>query len=78
MPIPLKEPQRAEELFGDWQEAILWACLQDVMGKVYADDSENPRSAIAVLGDFCFLAGVPDKELVLHPMQSEKRSRNSL
>lgn len=35
------------------------------MGKIYADSQENPVSAMAVLGDFCFLAGAPKKEFVL-------------
>lgn len=60
----LKEPQRAEALFQDWPETIIWSCLQGVMGHVYGDDAEFPRSAMAVLGDFCFLAGEPLEELL--------------
>lgn len=60
----LQNPKRAERLFGKWQEAIIWSCLQNVMGAVYADHSENPKSAMALSGDFCFLAGQPDRELV--------------
>lgn len=55
----LNEPGRAAALFGDWPETILWSCLQGVMGAVYGDDPNIPRSAAAVLGDFCFLAGEP-------------------
>lgn len=73
IPVLLKERQRAKALFGDWQEAILWACLQNVMGEIYVDDPEKPGSAMAVLGDFCFLAGVPDRQMLLYPMQSEER-----
>ena len=35
------------------------------MGEIYADNGERPMSAMAVLGDFCFLAGVPNRDLVL-------------
>ncbi|MDO4314491.1 MAG: GNAT family N-acetyltransferase [Oscillospiraceae bacterium] len=55
----LKEPERAAVLFKGWPETILWSCLQGVMGAIYADDSDVPRSAAAMLGDFCFLAGEP-------------------
>lgn len=33
------------------------------MGHIYADDKAKPSSAMAILGDFCFLAGSPDEEL---------------
>ena len=35
------------------------------MGKIYVTDTENPRSAFAFIGCFGFLAGEPDRELVL-------------
>lgn len=53
----------AEDIFAGWSETIIWSCLQGVMGHVYADDAENPVSAMAILGDFCFFAGQPSKEL---------------
>lgn len=59
------ERKKAEPLFGDWQETLIWSCIQGVMGKIYVDSLENPLCAGAVLGDFCFLAGLPNKELVL-------------
>lgn len=59
------ESKRVEALFGDWQETMIWSCLQGIMGSMYADDSDNPKSVIAVLGDFCFCAGEPDKELLV-------------
>ena len=60
----LIHPEKAAQLFEGWQETIIWSCLQGVMGAVYADDEENRRSAMAVLGDFCFLAGEPGRELL--------------
>ena len=64
MPVKLKDCKRAETLFGDWPEGILKSCLQGIMGCVYADYAQQPESAMAMLGDFCFLAGRPDEELV--------------
>lgn len=61
-----KDPGRAAPLFDGWQETMIWSCLQGVMGKIYTDSEENPVSAMALLGDFCFLAGKPDRELILH------------
>ena len=51
-------------LFEGMTDTTLTSCLQNIMGKVYADSLKNPRSAMAILGDFCFLAGEPNAELV--------------
>lgn len=72
MVIRLEETQKAEHLFDNWQETLIWSCLQKMMGEIYADDTKDPRSAMAVLGDFCFFAGRPDKELVLYKPKSCK------
>lgn len=71
MVCELRDTERAAKLFEGWQETLIWSCLQGVMGKVYGDSPESPSSAMAVLGDFCFFAGEPDRELVLYePGQS--------
>lgn len=68
MVFQLSDTKKAAPLFKDWQETLIWSCLQKVMGEIYADDLENPQSAMAVLGDFCFFAGKPNDELVTyHP-----------
>ena len=41
---------------------MVWACLQGRMGAVLANDTLS--SAAAVLGDFAFFAGAPDRELL--------------
>lgn len=51
-------------LFDNWEETLIWSCLQGIMGKIYGDDLNNPTSAMAVLGDFTFFAGKPNPELV--------------
>lgn len=56
--------QLVSQLFGRWEETILWSCLQKIMGKIYADDLNHPAAAMAVLGDFTFFAGKPNVELV--------------
>ena len=59
MIFAMENPQNAEELFKDWQETMIWSCLQGIMGKIYADDLSIPTTAMAVLGDFTFFAGEP-------------------
>lgn len=54
-----------EKLFGDWQETLIWSCLQGVMGHLYVTNQEHPDCVMALLGDFCFFAGEPNEELVL-------------
>lgn len=61
----LRETKNAAPLFAGWQETMIWSCLQGVMGTVYADSPIKPASAMAVLGDFCFLAGKPEQEFIL-------------
>lgn len=57
--LPLAAP-----LFAGWEETMVWSCLQGVMGSVYIPEGQNPpRSAAAVLNDFCFLAGEPSPAL---------------
>lgn len=60
----LTKADRAAALFEGWQETMIWSCLQGVMGKIYADAQELPTCAMALLGDFRFLAGRPWRELV--------------
>lgn len=51
-------------LFENWEETMIWSCLQGVMGEAWADSLPDARSAQIVTGDFCFLAEEPDGELV--------------
>lgn len=66
MVVELKQMDQASALFEGWQETLIWSCLQGVMGKIYGDSLDNPASAMALLGDFCFMAGKPDREIVLY------------
>lgn len=65
MIFKVEKPDTAAGLFDGWEETIIWSCVQGIMGEIYGDKTENPGSAMAVLGDFVFFAGKPDRELVL-------------
>ncbi len=64
MVFAIEGTSEVKGIFSDWQETMVWSCLQGVMGKLYADSADNPKSAMAIIGDFCFFAGVPNRELV--------------
>ena len=58
--------KKIDALFAGWEETLIWSCLQNVMGKIFVTERENPKSACACVGCFMFFAGEPDKELVLN------------
>lgn len=53
-------------LFEGWEDTMIYSCLQGHLGNAYVNDTKNPVSAKIIVGDFCFLAGVADMELVLY------------
>lgn len=59
----IAQGEKAASLFEGWQETMIWSCLQNVMGSLYGNDKDRPVSAMIRLGDFCFFAGEPDREL---------------
>lgn len=59
----LNNPKDAADLFAGWQETMIDSCLQGVMGEIYVASS---HSAMALLGDFCFLTGEPDADLAAY------------
>ena len=66
MVYELNDTAKARPLFAEWEELDtgVLSCLDGVMGKILVTDPEQPRSAMAVIGDFAFLAGEPDLELL--------------
>ncbi|MBO6088842.1 MAG: GNAT family N-acetyltransferase, partial [Lachnospiraceae bacterium] len=60
----LTDTSKVAGLFEDWEETLIYSCLQKVMGKIYVTDLESPKSAMAFVGCFAFYAGEPNKELV--------------
>lgn len=53
--------KKTEDLFAGWEAPMVRACLQGYMGRV---QTLGKDSALASIGDFCFLAGEPVPELV--------------
>lgn len=66
MVYPIKDGKGAAPLFAGWEESLIWSCLRGDMGYLYADAPEEPHSAMAILGDFAFYAGRPDRELAAY------------
>ena len=64
--IRVQDTANVERLFEAWEETLLWSCLEGTMGNLYAEDTKQPGAAMAMLGDFCFFAGQPSRELVLY------------
>ncbi len=62
----VKNTDPVAPLFGEMNDTTITSCLEQIMGKVYADSLDNPGCVMAILGDFCFLAGEPNEELVLY------------
>lgn len=60
----LEDTTKAAGLFKGSQESMVWSCLDQTMGDIYAENLEAPRGAAACLGDFCFLAGKADEDLL--------------
>ena len=52
------------DMFQDWEETLIWSCLQGVMGEVHTNAEED--AAMASIGVFAFPAGNPSEELVLY------------
>lgn len=65
--------ENIEILFKDWNETLIFSCLQGYMGNAWADSIINPKSAQIVIGDFCFLAGEADEAFV----KNKPKERNS-
>lgn len=60
-----EETTKVQDLFKNHQSTMIASCIQKVMGKIYVDDLEHPTSAVALLGDFFFVAGKVNEEMML-------------
>lgn len=63
--------ENIEKLFDNWNETLIWSCLQGVMGEIHTNSTED--AAMAILGDFVFYAGRPSEELVKFKPESCKQ-----
>ena len=61
----LENTALAAGLFDGWNETMICSCMQKVMGRILVTDPANPESAMAFIGCFAFVAGKPDRDLVL-------------
>lgn len=62
----LRDLKKAEPFFKNWPETLIWSCLQGLMGEIYVDHASHPCGAMAVLGDFRFLAGKVSRALAVY------------
>lgn len=60
----ITDKEKTASLFSQWEETLIWSCLQSIMGSIYADDLDHPTAAMAICGDFAFFSGTPNVELV--------------
>ena len=70
----LEDTKAVRYLFEKWDEGVIWGCLEKVMGDIYVDNLNNPTSAMAILGDFCYFAGKLNEELVMFKPDKFKNS----
>lgn len=56
--------ENIEYLFKDWNETLIYSCLQGYMGTAWVDSTIHPKSAQIVIGDFCFFAGEENETFV--------------
>lgn len=63
--------ENIHKIFENWNETIIWSCLQGIMGEIHTNSSED--AAMAILGDFAFLAGNPDERVVRFKPESCKQ-----
>ena len=66
MVCELNVTSKAVPVFAGWKDLDtgVLGCFDKLMGKIYVTDTEDPKSAMAVIGDFAYLAGEPDEELI--------------
>ena len=50
--------ENIHKIFENWNETIIWSCMQGIMGELHTNLSGD--AAMAILGDFAFFAGNPD------------------
>ena len=59
-----KELQGLWPLFAEYEETMVWSCLQGRMGKAYrpagSDSGDAPRCVQVITGDFCVFGGDPE------------------
>ncbi len=44
MVYEVKHTESVKHLFENWEETLIWSCLQGIMGKIYATGFDGPDS----------------------------------
>lgn len=70
-PKQQKRKEDIKNIFRNWNESIIWSCLQGIMGEVYTNAAGD--AAMAILGDFAFYAGNPSEEFIRFKPESCKQ-----
>jgi len=71
--IEVDANQEIKQLFAGWEKTMIWSCLQGCMGKLYAMEDEDLKSARIIIGDCCFFAGQPAADLVINMPRDDQR-----
>ncbi len=66
MIIKINDTDKVENLFEGCTDSSIWSCLQGIMGAVYAPLMEQSDCAVAIIGEFAFYVGKPNKELITY------------
>lgn len=59
--------EKVRPLFENWSQTMVWSCLDGVMGELFVENEDCPRSALIIAGKescFGFLAGQPNESLL--------------
>lgn len=54
--------ENIKEILENWNETLIWSCLQGIMGEIYTNSTEDV--AMAILGGFAFYVGASSEELL--------------
>lgn len=60
----IKDVDKIQHFYENWEESMLWSCFQGIMGDAYVDDADFPSSSIIYVNCFAFAAGEVNENLV--------------
>lgn len=55
------------------KDSLIISCIQGYVGRAWINNLEYPTAARVISGDFCFLGGTPDEELVRNIPQEDQK-----
>lgn len=58
----IRTNEKVKRFFSEKKDTLVLSCLEGTMGCVYTGHLQSPKTALAILGDFCFPAGEADLE----------------